>query len=1475
MGIQGELLGGVTGYVTYAERTLGCPRPSGYSGPVPNGQVNSNYVYHDAFGKNHAFNYTIQICPLTGDTATGNGSSSDGSGLQYGGSGTSSGDPDGYVHTRNGSIINAPSYQGSGSPSNGSITDSNGNMVTNNGNGTFTDTLGSTALTITGSGTPTSPLTLAYPVTLQASGASSASATIAYKAYTVQTNFQCSGITESGATSVNLTDHITLADGSTYSFSYEGTPGVSGAVTGRLASVTLPTGGVISYAYSGGCNGSGINADGTVAGLSRTTADSSNPRTYTRTVTGSTYTTQLQDEKNNQSQYWFTVANGVFYETQRSIGNIFGVFTCYNGVEPPCNGAAVTPPFSETIAVSSYNSGTQSSVVNKYDSLGSLTSSAQGPWGGTALQQTTYTYNSLEEVASVSQFDASGSAIAYTYYGFDETTPTATSGIPSHVAVTGTRGNVTSAHVSVGGSYLTTTTAYYDTGVPVSTTTPNGKTQYGYEATQTFATSTTLPTPSSGVSLATTAAYDSSSGAQLSVAGFNPNQATFYAQYDSRLRPTVINPPSGSAQIKISYSPTQIGVDTGISNTQTLLDAYGRKSRVAIANGQSTNPWYQIDYCYDATGLLQFQSTRYQGNGFAAPKQCSGNGTSYIYDALGRVTSTTNPDGTATKLYQGRAVESTDVNRVQKITQYDLIGRISGVCEISSNGSMPGSGSPGPCSMDIPGTGFSTSYNYTSAWNTTTITQGGQSRVVVIDPGGRTTSVTEPERGTTTYSYIYNSTGLQVTRTRPKANQPPTSTATTTTTTQYDSIGRPVSIVYNDSLTPSKTFVYDAAGSYWPNGSSATNLKGQLAVIGGSNTGALFSYDLEGHVVSMWQCGPSTCGNANLQLSRPPITLSYDGVGRLISEGDGVSGTIAYGRSPAGEVTSITNQTYTGIFNPANLVSNVVNGPNGPISYSLGNGLSVDKTYDSLGRVNGSFLCQGSLQVSCTGGTQIYGFTAYQVGAQLEYSCDTAVNQCLSYGYDEFNRLTAQNGPTSLSFVYDRWGNRTSQTVTQGSAPSPTYSFNTSNNQISSPTGFAYDAAGNLINDTVHSYTYDAEGNLLTVDGSAAKYVYDALNRRVSQQTASGTYEYLYDPAGRRISRWNVSNNSGDEGRIYWDGNQIAFRSLDGTTYFENQDWLGTERMRTNYMGAKAMNYSSLPWGDGYTPTSIQSGGTPDQDTLHFAQLDHDAESGTEHAQFRQYSSTAARWMSPDPYDGSYNPYNPQSFNRYTYAKNNPLARIDPSGMDDDGSNDCGESGGNNPDTGSGGGIATVYQSVDVTTTEPEGVTLEDPDDPCTLGCSATPIQIGQYTTPAPSNPTQPKTCIQQALMSTIPGLQNASQTAGAPGPYNAYGHMNETDTLTFSSPAAQYAFQGSTRLGLVPGSVSELGYGPGVRLGNGLHVEFYGFPNGQFAVTSHLDLFNPNNGLGPLLGHFFVDVLFGHIKGQNSGALDKGCPTS
>lgn len=49
---------------------------------------------------------------------------------------------------------------------------------------------------------------------------------------------------------------------------------------------------------------------------------------------------------------------------------------------------------------------------------------------------------------------------------------------------------------------------------------------------------------------------------------------------------------------------------------------------------------------------------------------------------------------------------------------------------------------------------------------------------------------------------------------------------------------------------------------------------------------------------------------------------------------------------------------------------------------------------------------------------------------------------------------------------------------------------------------------------------------------------------------------------------------------------------------------------------------------------------------------------------FRQLGSTLGRWLRPDPYDGSYDPTNPQSLNRYSYVLNNPQSFIDPSGLD-------------------------------------------------------------------------------------------------------------------------------------------------------------------------------------------------------------------
>jgi hypothetical protein len=55
------------------------------------------------------------------------------------------------------------------------------------------------------------------------------------------------------------------------------------------------------------------------------------------------------------------------------------------------------------------------------------------------------------------------------------------------------------------------------------------------------------------------------------------------------------------------------------------------------------------------------------------------------------------------------------------------------------------------------------------------------------------------------------------------------------------------------------------------------------------------------------------------------------------------------------------------------------------------------------------------------------------------------------------------------------------------------------------------------------------------------------------------------------------------------------------------------------------------------------------------------------------YTPLQGRWMSPDPYSGSYDTGNPQSYNRYSYALNNPVGMTDPSGLFTNGAY-CGDS---------------------------------------------------------------------------------------------------------------------------------------------------------------------------------------------------------
>ncbi len=301
-----------------------------------------------------------------------------------------------------------------------------------------------------------------------------------------------------------------------------------------------------------------------------------------------------------------------------------------------------------------------------------------------------------------------------------------------------------------------------------------------------------------------------------------------------------------------------------------------------------------------------------------------------------------------------------------------------------------------------------------------------------------------------------------------------------------------------------------------------------------------------------------------------------------------------------------------------------------------------------------------------------------------------------------------------MNFVYDRWGNRWGQNITAGSGPQPQLSFNTANNQVN---GYTYDVAGNVINDGNHTYAYDAENQLVSIDnGSTASYTYDALNQRVKIVTAQGTERYGFDLNGRRQTAWNNNSTALDSVQYYAGSKPIAYwSSTDGNIHFEHGDWLGTERVRTTANASVEGSYVSLPFGDG-----AASSGT-DNVPGHFALLDQDGSAGLglSHAMFREYSSTAGRWMSPDPYSGSYDSGNPQSLNRYAYTSNAPLSGVDPAGLDEFDANDCGDDygpgqGGNGGSYGAsgGGGFSAPLptypnETVYVTATDPfAGMTL-------------------------------------------------------------------------------------------------------------------------------------------------------------------------
>jgi RHS repeat-associated protein len=386
-------------------------------------------------------------------------------------------------------------------------------------------------------------------------------------------------------------------------------------------------------------------------------------------------------------------------------------------------------------------------------------------------------------------------------------------------------------------------------------------------------------------------------------------------------------------------------------------------------------------------------------------------------------------------------------------------------------------------------------------------------------------------------------------------------------------------------------------------------------------------------------------------------------------------------------------------------------------SYSL-----QTTSYDSAHFGQPSFLypavtgnLEGGVNANADGST-VYQYTVPQggydyAGNLLNYTDLSGTQPVMgtwNFNYDTLNRLVSGGstaGPyagQNLCWGYDAFGNRTAQSLQSGacptlpSQPSPTASYN-ANNQISWTTfnaavnGFAYDQAGDVVNDNVNQYLYDGDGRICAVASTPVTgmtvmtgYIYDAGGTRVSKGSITAwscdpgisgfkaINDYILGPGGEQITEMGVNTSAGNNTTtlVWQHTNVYAAGALIGTydnngLHFYLNDPLGTRRAQTDYAGVLEQTCQSLPSGDTINNQPPCSSGSLIAPTEQFfTGKERDAESGNDYFGARYYSSAMGRFMSPD-WSAKVMPVpyavlgDPQSLNLYAYVRNNPITRLD------------------------------------------------------------------------------------------------------------------------------------------------------------------------------------------------------------------------
>ncbi|OGX37530.1 MAG: hypothetical protein A3C53_04955 [Omnitrophica WOR_2 bacterium RIFCSPHIGHO2_02_FULL_68_15] len=763
--------------------------------------------------------------------------------------------------------------------------------------------------------------------------------------------------------------------------------------------------------------------------------------------------------------------------------------------------------------------------------------------------------------------------------------------------------------------------------------------------------------------------------------------------YDPLGRTATIRDPDGSTSSTSYNDWTVTSTDANSHATSRTNDAYGRLVKVEEVNGSAT---YTTTYAYDALGNLVRVTDQ------------AGNVTAISYDSLGRKIAMTDPDmGRWTYAYDAvdNLTSQTDARGATIAFSYDALNRLTNKSYTIPNGLTGVTGQPVSYTYDGPATPF-------SKGKLTAVADGSGSAGFQYDTLGRLVKETKTITGDAAYtiqraydllgrltrltypdgevaSYTYNPQGGIETVTGQPANGPTGSTTVYVSDIAYNAAGQVTKITYGNGVVSDYT--------YNPQTLRLDQLK--TTGPGGTLQDFRYTFDPTGNVSAIQDfvhTGTQRFTYDPLhRLTRAEgpygdVSYAYDPVGNLTTK-EGVA--FAYGAGAAGPhaVTGLADGTVLSYDANGNLKTKVKSGatlatytwdaenrlsqvqqmpPETTVTVNLQTGwnffaLPVDPPDRSIAAVFGSSIASVA-QISryspnpepptpnwqhWVNNPEFNQFTTLEPGVGYQVYCTQAVS--LSVTGKPISGLTK-----SLAAGWHLVG----ATQATGTLPLASWLTGVTASQVKTlPPGTTTLAAATQAEPGKAYWVQVGTAGTWTPPNAPVEvtsFVYDGDGGRVKQTTAAGTTVYLgesYEKTGSTTTKYIFAGSQ----RIASVSNAPTGQPANPQTRFYHGDHLGSSNVITDGSGALVEHTEHSPFGAIHRQERANGPTGQPANPFQFTGQRLD-QTGLYFYQARYYDPQLGRFLSPDPF--VQDPGDPQTLNRYSYVRNNPINLVDPSG---------------------------------------------------------------------------------------------------------------------------------------------------------------------------------------------------------------------